>query len=159
MIFKKLNPLDNLSFKQLDMFINLHKPIMLLLSLVCIICLINAGLTINWIEWWKIFLIYYFIGTIEQIFYHRRFAHKSWQAPKWLDFIGLWLSSLSLLGNPIAYVAHHRVHHKFADTPLDPHTPYHHKWWKIVFLFPYYKGSLKYSFDLCMDDMQRFSLG
>lgn len=155
-MLEKLNPLDKLSFLNLEKFINIHKPIILILSVACYFLFVIALVLLPLVELWKIFLIYYFIGTLEQIFFHRRFAHRAWEAPKWLDFIGLWLSSLSLLGNTMTYTSHHRLHHRYSDRPLDPHSPYFKKYFDIQFLFPYYVGSLKYATDISSDAFHRF---
>lgn len=144
------------TIKKIEKFIDIHRPVILLLSFICYFCLIYSLIKLPLIDLWKIFAIYYFVGIFEQIFQHRRFAHKSWHAPKWLDIIGLLISNQSLLGNSIVFSAQHRLHHKFADTKLDPHSPIFKNKFSIQFLYPYYKGSLKYVYDLLNDPIHIF---
>ena len=144
------------SIDSIKKFINFHRPIILGLSFLCYGTLIYSICVLSVGEWWKIFAAYYFIGSFEQIFHHRRFAHKSWVGPKWLDYTGLWVANQSLLGNSIVFSAQHRVHHKFSDSDLDPHSPLYVSWWKIQFLYPYHHVSLKYAYDLINDKMHIF---
>ena len=53
--------------------------------------------------------------------YHRLFAHRSYQAPKAVEYLLAFFGSLALQGGPIKWVTTHRVHHKAADKPTDPH--------------------------------------
>lgn len=143
-------------FKKIENFINFHKPIILVLSIFSYICLLYSLISLPWTEYWKIFCVYYLVGCSEQIFHHRKFAHKAWQGPKWLDVIGLWIANQSLLGNSIVFSAQHRLHHKFADTNLDPHSPLFVSWWRIQFMYPYHNSSLKYAYELLNDKIQIF---
>ena len=143
-------------FKKIENFIKFHRPIVLGASIFSYICLVYAFVILPWTEYWKIFSVYYLVGCAEQLFHHRRFAHKSWHAPRWLDIIGLWIANQSLLGNSIVFSAQHRLHHKFADTELDPHSPLYLNRWKIQFLYPYHNFSLKYAYDLLNDKVQIF---
>ncbi len=70
--------------------------------------------------------------------YHRLLTHRSFQAPKWLEY-GLTLcGSLALQNGPIKWVATHRVHHAYTDRLQDPHSPTRGFWWAHVFwLFAY----------------------
>lgn len=56
---------------------------------------------------------------------HRYYTHKSFEFSsnliKWV-FTGL--SIMSLRGSPIGWTYVHRLHHSFADTDRDPHSPY-----------------------------------
>lgn len=124
------------------------RHIFFVISLTTYICLFYSIFKTDLTEWWKIFAVYFLIGCSEQIFNHRKFAHKSWDCPKWLDFLGLLLSNQSLIGNSIYFAAQHRPHHKFADTKFDPHSPLHISKFRIQFFFPYYNYSLKYASDL-----------
>lgn len=61
--------------------------------------------------------------------YHRLLTHRSYKAPKWLEYLLTIFATLALEGGPIFWVATHRVHHKFTDVPGDPHSPRDGKWW------------------------------
>lgn len=61
--------------------------------------------------------------------YHRQLAHKSFNTPKWLEYIFAYCGCLAVQGDPIEWVSSHRYHHLHTDTPHDPHTPYEGFWW------------------------------
>jgi len=77
------------------------------------------GTPINWAIG---FLIYLTIATLGgTITYHRLLSHKSFQSPKWVEYLGSMLGSLGGNGSPLAWVAIHREHHRFTDMDKDPH--------------------------------------
>ncbi|KAG2486827.1 hypothetical protein HYH03_014510 [Edaphochlamys debaryana] len=61
--------------------------------------------------------------------YHRMLSHKSFQAPKWLEYILAYCGVLAVEGDPIEWASSHRYHHLHCDTPLDPHSPYEGFFW------------------------------
>jgi stearoyl-CoA desaturase (delta-9 desaturase) len=61
--------------------------------------------------------------------YHRLLTHRSYKAPKWLEYTMTVCATLALEGGPIFWVATHRQHHKFTDRPGDPHSPRDGRWW------------------------------
>ncbi len=70
--------------------------------------------------------------------YHRLLTHRSFQAPKWLEYALTLCGSLALQNGPIKWVATHRVHHAYTDRPQDPHSPNRGFWWAHIFwLFAY----------------------
>ena len=70
--------------------------------------------------------------------YHRLLTHRSFQVPKWLEYVLALCGSLALQNGPIKWVATHRVHHAFADRPQDPHSPTRGFWWAhVLWLFAY----------------------
>lgn len=69
------------------------------------------------------FYLYSIVGI--SITLHRYYTHKSFEFSsnlvKWI-FTGI--SVLSLRGSPIGWTYIHRLHHSFADTEKDPHSPH-----------------------------------
>ncbi|MEY4631592.1 MAG: hypothetical protein RIQ81_1712 [Pseudomonadota bacterium] len=61
--------------------------------------------------------------TFITVFYHRGLTHgavKFSPATAWaLKHLGIWVTGL----DPVAWTCMHRRHHKFSDTPKDPHSP------------------------------------
>ena len=57
--------------------------------------------------------------------YHRFYSHKSFKMPKWIEYYLLFFSHIAMFGPAITWVANHREHHKYVDTPKDPHSPYY----------------------------------
>jgi sn-1 stearoyl-lipid 9-desaturase len=61
--------------------------------------------------------------------YHRLLTHRSYKAPKWLEYLFTIFATMTLQGGPIFWVGTHRLHHRHADMPGDPHSPRDGKWW------------------------------
>lgn len=64
--------------------------------------------------------------------YHRLLTHRSYQAPKWMEYLLAVCGTLSLEGGPIGWVSTHRIHHQFSDKHGDPHTPRDGRWWSHI---------------------------
>ena len=56
-------------------------------------------------------------------FYHRYFAHRTFRASRPVQFAFALLGASSVQRGPLWWAAHHRNHHRHADTKLDPHAP------------------------------------
>lgn len=56
--------------------------------------------------------------------FHRLFSHRSFRASRPLKIALAVLGTFAGHGPVIAWVAHHRKHHTFADQDGDPHSPY-----------------------------------
>ncbi len=71
------------------------------------------------------FLIFYTItGLGLTLGYHRLFAHRGFEVPKWLEHVIAISGYLAIQRGPIFWVAMHRLHHRYSDIPgRDPHTP------------------------------------
>jgi len=54
--------------------------------------------------------------------YHRYFAHRTYRTSRWFQFCLAWLAQSSLQKGALWWGAHHRDHHKYSDTKLDPHS-------------------------------------
>ncbi len=61
--------------------------------------------------------------------FHRYFAHRSYSAPRWFQFVlGLIGTCASQMG-PLWWAAHHRHHHLYSDKPKDIHSPVLRGFW------------------------------
>jgi stearoyl-CoA desaturase (delta-9 desaturase) len=71
------------------------------------------------------FLIFYTVtGLGLTLGYHRLFAHRAFDVPKWLEHVIAICGYLAIQRGPIFWVAMHRLHHRYSDVPgRDPHTP------------------------------------
>jgi stearoyl-CoA desaturase (delta-9 desaturase) len=56
-------------------------------------------------------------------FYHRYFAHRTFQAPRAVQFVFAAIGASCVQRGPLWWAAHHRHHHRHADTAQDPHSP------------------------------------
>ena len=54
---------------------------------------------------------------------HRLFAHRSYKAARWFQFLVGFLGAAACQGGPLWWAAHHRRHHKYSDMDEDPHSP------------------------------------
>jgi stearoyl-CoA desaturase (delta-9 desaturase) len=89
-----------------------------------------APLTFSW-EMVGLFFASYFVSGCLGITlsYHRQLSHRSFQTPKWLEYVLAYCGVLAVQGDPMEWVSSHRYHHLHTDTPLDPHSPYEGFWW------------------------------
>lgn len=72
------------------------------------------------------------------IFHHMYLTHRSFKCKRWIEQMGSLMGTLTWRGPfapPIKYVAMHKIHHAFADTDLDPHTPKKGFWFALMSWF------------------------
>lgn len=55
--------------------------------------------------------------------YHRLLTHRGFKTPKWLEYLLTVFGTLAIQGGPLSWVTTHRIHHAFAETDKDPHSP------------------------------------
>ncbi len=58
-------------------------------------------------------------------FYHRYFSHRSFKTNRVAQFLMALSGCTAGQRGPLWWAAHHRQHHRCADTPQDPHSPAH----------------------------------
>ncbi len=74
--------------------------------------------------------------------YHRLLSHRSFKCLKAVEYFWVLGGYLSFEGSPIWWTSIHRAHHRYADTPLDPHSPrqkglkYAHYGWMLPSKYP-----------------------
>jgi stearoyl-CoA desaturase (delta-9 desaturase) len=64
--------------------------------------------------------------------YHRYFAHKSYKLSRVPQFALAFLGTTAAQKGPLWWAAHHRNHHRYADTDRDVHSPIRGFWWSHV---------------------------
>ncbi|MEO6589081.1 MAG: fatty acid desaturase [Pyrinomonadaceae bacterium] len=64
--------------------------------------------------------------------YHRLLTHRSFKAPKWLEYFLTALGTMSVQDDAIRWVATHRIHHAFTETEKDPHSTKPGFWWAQI---------------------------
>ena len=64
--------------------------------------------------------------------YHRYFAHRSYRLGRLPQFLLAFGGTSAAQKGPLWWAAHHRNHHRTADTEADPHTPRKGFWWSHV---------------------------
>lgn len=55
--------------------------------------------------------------------YHRLLAHGAFRCGRGVRLVLTFLGAAAAQLGPLWWVGHHRLHHRFADTPRDPHAP------------------------------------
>ncbi|MGH8000911.1 MAG: acyl-CoA desaturase [Brasilonema sp.] len=83
---------------------------------------------------WKAFGVFLFLywvtgGLGITLGFHRLITHRSFQAPKWLEYFLAFCGTLTCQGGPIDWVGMHRMHHLHSDQELDPHDSNKGFWW------------------------------
>lgn len=56
-------------------------------------------------------------------FYHRYFSHRTFRTSRVMQFVFALIGASCVQRGPLWWAAHHRNHHRHADTALDPHSP------------------------------------
>ena len=56
-------------------------------------------------------------------FYHRYFAHRTFRTSRAMQLLFAVIGASCVQRGPLWWAAHHRSHHRSADTPSDPHSP------------------------------------
>jgi len=64
--------------------------------------------------------------------YHRYFAHRSFKTSRVMQFILAFGSGTAAQKGPLWWAGNHRLHHRYADTPRDIHTPIKGFWWSHI---------------------------
>ena len=62
--------------------------------------------------------------------YHRYFSHRAFKTSRAFQLVLATLGTASMQNGPLWWASWHRRHHKYADTPLDPHSPAHVGFWR-----------------------------
>lgn len=63
-------------------------------------------------------------------FYHRYFSHRTYEVSRPVQFLIAVAGATCVQRGPLWWAAHHRKHHRHADTAADVHSPrYHGFWW------------------------------
>ncbi|MFN0074591.1 MAG: acyl-CoA desaturase [Chloroflexota bacterium] len=58
--------------------------------------------------------------------YHRYFSHRTFKTSRVGQLILAILGTCAVQHGPLWWAAHHRNHHRYSDTPKDPHSPRYH---------------------------------
>jgi stearoyl-CoA desaturase (delta-9 desaturase) len=54
--------------------------------------------------------------------YHRLLTHRSFKAPRWLEYLLTILGGMAIQDDAPKWVATHRIHHQFTEQERDPHS-------------------------------------
>lgn len=105
-------------------------------TLVMVVFHIGAVAALFFTTWQAVavaaFLYWMTIGLGISMGYHRLHTHRSYKAPRLLEYFFAVCGALTLEGGPIFWVATHRIHHQKSDKEGDPHSPRDGAWWAHV---------------------------
>ncbi|KAJ4897956.1 hypothetical protein Rs2_24750 [Raphanus sativus] len=95
---------------------------------------LSAPFYFNWSAFRVFFWIVVINGICITLCYHRNLSHRSFDLPKWLEYLFAYGGLLAFQGDPIEWVSNHRYHHKHCDTQRDPHSPIQ-GFWLVTWIF------------------------
>ena len=105
-------------------------------TLVLVILHAGAIAALFMFSWWNLavtaFLLWFATGLGISMGYHRLHTHRSYQVPRWMEYLFAVCGALTFEGGPIFWVAIHRIHHQKSDQAGDPHSPRDGAWWAHV---------------------------
>ena len=120
-----------------------------LLQMIAYFSIIPMILFASWHHWLISIFMYFLFGCIGMIMtYHRLLTHRSFKCPLWWEYLGTLLATLSFTGSAITWIAIHRMHHRYADTDKDPHSPDYLGWWRVQFCTAFAPVEGRYAADL-----------
>ena len=80
------------------------------------------------------YMIYWAVAAIGITYgYHRYFAHGTWKSNALVETILLYLGLICGGRSALTWSGVHRMHHTYADTENDPHSPKNHPWYVVLF--------------------------
>lgn len=72
---------------------------------------------------WIVCVSLYFVGMFfVTAGYHRYFAHRTYKTSRVFQFLLAFMAQSSAQKGVLWWSANHRIHHKYSDTPKDPHS-------------------------------------
>src|SRR5215203_806072 len=95
-----------------------------------------AGVALFYFSWSNL-LVFLVLSYLAEslgigIGYHRLLTHRSFKAPKWLEYVLTTLGTLAIQNGAPEWVTTHRLHHAYTETEHDPHSPRDGAYWAHV---------------------------
>lgn len=84
---------------------------------------------ITWTAVWIFLAMYWGRMFCITAGYHRYFSHRAYKTGRVFQAILAFGGCASAQKGPLWWAGHHRMHHRYSDTPSDPHTPRKGFWW------------------------------
>ncbi|HEX3125430.1 MAG TPA: acyl-CoA desaturase [Rhodanobacteraceae bacterium] len=88
-------------------------------------CLGVIAVGFSWIAFWVALTLYAVRMFALTGFYHRYFSHKAFKTSRTVQFLFALIGAACVQRGPLWWAAHHRDHHRHADTEQDVHSPLH----------------------------------
>lgn len=130
---------------------------LLILQIIAHLSVIPLIIYGEWWHWAIAIFVYFLNGCLGMTMtYHRLLSHKSWNPPKWIEYLFVLFATIGLTGTAISWVAVHRKHHGFTDTEKDPHSPTYKGWFRAHYLSMFANVEVKYAAHLLRDKFYTF---
>ncbi len=81
------------------------------------------GWGFGWTDLGLLLGMYFLTALGITVGFHRLFVHRSFETYMWVKVVWAILGAMAVQGPMLKWVAMHRRHHQFSDTPDDPHSP------------------------------------
>ena len=121
---------NSLTFEQVRQTINWKNVAMLTTFHVLAIPVL---FTFSWQNLAALIVVYWIVGSLGiGLGWHRMLTHRSFRAPKWLEYLLTIFGTMSMQDSPDKWVATHRIHHKFTELKGDPHSTRSGFWWAHI---------------------------
>ena len=79
------------------------------------------------------YLLYLFLATFGATYgLHRYWSHKIGKRRVWYEWFSLTCALFLGVYKPTAWIGIHRLHHKYSDTPQDPHCSKYQGTWNVL---------------------------
>lgn len=106
---------DRIDWSRVIPFIGMH-----------LACLAVIWVGFSWFAFWMALGLYALRMFAITAFYHRYFSHRAFKASRPVQFAFAVIGASAVQRGPLWWAAHHRNHHRHADTPADVHSPVQH---------------------------------
>lgn len=130
---------------------------LLIMQIIAHLAIIPLVVYAEWYHYIIVVFVYFLNGCLGMtMVYHRLLSHKSWNPPKFIEYLFASFATIGLTGPAISWVAVHREHHAFTDTEKDPHSPHHRGWFYTHFLSMFAKVRVNHAKHLLRDTFYQF---
>lgn len=106
-------------------------------------------------------LIWHITATIQSIYVHRSIAHNYIRYHNSVEhFFRFWIWAVIGFNWPgwnKHWAVHHRKHHRYSDTELDPHSPHHQTFSELANPIPTTHGVTKEDYEFYANDVAEFN--
>ncbi|AND67693.1 hypothetical protein ATSB10_02390 [Dyella thiooxydans] len=89
-------------------------------------CVAVIWVGFSWFAFWVALGLYALRMFAVTAFYHRYFSHRAFKTSRVVQFVFAVIGASAVQRGPLWWAAHHRNHHRHADTPADVHSPVQH---------------------------------
>ena len=118
----------------------------------CIFHLLAFG--VFFMPWTKTALVLFLASYSIRLFgitaiFHRYFSHRSFRMNRFWQFVFAFVATTGYQRGPLWWSGHHRLHHKYSDTPQDPHSPRYGGWLWSQFVWVFHHYDIRW--DMCKD--------